>query len=109
MGGPAHFFVFICCVIAGAVVYLGLHNRKDREMKHFWFLRMGGDCLDDALIFKTKTAAINKFQRVAQELASYDQDLEASLHLALNRNTLNEYPEYVLMLGPRGGVQVQAC
>jgi len=78
-------------------------------MKNFWFLRMGDDCLEDALMFRTKTAAVHKFQRVAQELACYDQHLEASLHLALNRNTLNEYPEHVLVLGPRGGVQVQAC
>ena len=79
------------------------------KVKDYWFLRMGADCLEDALRFNTKTAAVCEFQQAAEELALYGQQLEASLHSAPGRDTLNEYPEFVLALGPRGGVQVQPC
>lgn len=77
--------------------------------KQYWFLRIGSDCLDDALCYQTKQAAVNKYQRVAQELARYEQRIEASLHRASRRETLDEYPDFVLSLGVRGGVRVEAC
>ena len=77
------------------------------KVKDYWFLRLGSDYLDDALLFRTKTAALHKYQRVAQELERYGQALDASLHRAPSRAALNEYPEYVLALGPRGGVSVE--
>ena len=77
--------------------------------KQYWFLRIGSDYLDDALCYQTKQAAVNKYQRVAQELAQYEQDIEASLHRASRRETLDEYPDFVLSLGPRGGVRIEGC
>ena len=79
------------------------------KVKEYWFLRLGSDYLEDSLCFQTRTAAEHKFQRVAQELERYGQELEASLHRAPNRATLNEYPDYVLALGPRGGVKAESC
>ena len=79
------------------------------KVKDYWFLRMGADCLEDALRFNTKTAAVCEFKQVAEELALYGQQIEASLHAARGRDTLNEYPDFVLVLGPRGGVQVESC
>lgn len=77
--------------------------------KQYWFLRIGSDCLENSLCYQTKQAAVNKYQRVAQELARYEQTIEASLHRASRRETLNEYPDFVLSLGVRGGVRVEAC
>ncbi len=77
--------------------------------KQYWFLRIGDDYLDDALCYQTKQAAINKYQRVAQELARYEQNIEAALHRASRRDALDEYPDFVLSLGVRGGVRVEAC
>ena len=77
--------------------------------KSYWFLRIGDDSLEDALCFQTKLAAVHKYQRVAQELARYGEEIEASLHRAANRGALEEYPDCVLSLGARGGVKVEAC
>jgi hypothetical protein len=77
------------------------------KVKEYWFLRLGADSVEEALLFRTRIAAIHKYQRVAQELERYGQELSASLHRAPDRNTLNEYPDYVLALGPRGGVSVE--
>jgi hypothetical protein len=77
------------------------------KVKEYWFLRLGADSAEEALLFRTRIAAIHKYQRVAQELERYGQELGASLHRAPNRYTLNEYPDYVLALGPRGGVSVE--
>ena len=73
------------------------------KVKEYWFLRLGSDYLEDALLFQTKTAALHKYQRVAQELERYGQELGASLHRAPGRDAL----DYVLALGPRGGVNVE--
>lgn len=77
--------------------------------KHYWFLRIGDDSLDDSLCYQTKQAAVDEYQRVAQELARYEQRIEASLHRAIRRNAIDEYPDFVLSLGVRGGVRVEAC
>ena len=77
--------------------------------KSYWFLRIGDDYLDDALCYQTKLAAVHKYQRVAQELARYGQVIGASLHRATNRNALEEYPDFILSLGARGGVRIEPC
>jgi len=76
--------------------------------KMYWFLRVGDDSLDEAKRYSTKATAVWKYQQVAQELARYGQEISASLHQACTRDLINEYPDYVLALGPRGGVQVQS-
>lgn len=44
------------------------------------------------------------FTYTARELARYGQSIEASIHIADNRDELDEYPDYVLSLGSRGGL-----
>ena len=75
--------------------------------KKYWFLRIGDDYLDDAKRYSTRATAVWRFQQVAQELASYGQEIQASLHAAPSREALAEYPDFVLALGPRGGIQLQ--
>ena len=75
--------------------------------KKYWFLRIGDDSLDEAKKYSTKETAVWKYKQVAQELAQYGQEISASVHQACTRNLIDEYPDYVLALGPRGGVQVQ--
>lgn len=72
-----------------------------------FFLRLGADALEDAVPFRTRAGALRGFQRVAEELAEYGQELEASVHVAPDRESVDEYPDYVLALGPRGGVRVE--
>lgn len=70
------------------------------------FLRMGSDYLEDAEPYKNKKAAIEAYREVAQDLANYGQDCEGSIHFAQSKDDLHEYPDFVLSLGPRGGVRV---
>lgn len=73
------------------------------------FLRIDNDSLDDARPFNTLRGAKFRFRTVASELAQYGQDCVATVHYARRRSELQEYPDYVLELGPRGGVIVSRC
>ena len=74
-----------------------------------YFLRYQDDYLEEAEPYRTKTEAINAFQATAEELARYDQRIEATIHIADSMDDLQEYPDFVLTLGPRGGVRVTAA
>lgn len=71
------------------------------------YLRIGSDYLEQATAYRNKRAAVEAFAETARELARYDQRIEASLHYANNRDELAEYPDFVLSLGPRGGVKIE--
>ena len=71
------------------------------------YLRIGDDDLDQARAYRTRAAAIDAFAEVARELDRFGQEIEASIHLAPCRDQINEYPDFVLSLGPRGGVRVE--
>lgn len=71
------------------------------------YLRIGSDYLEDAKRYSSKKAAIAAFHRVASELWRYEQRIDASLHYARTQDELQEYPDFVLSLGPRGGVKVE--
>lgn len=73
------------------------------------FLRMGSDYLDDAKRYLSKRDAIDAFESTARELWRYGQRIEASLHYAKNKDELQEYPDFVLSLGPKGGLRVEAA
>lgn len=73
------------------------------------FLRIDNDSLDDAVPFNTLRGAKARFRVVASELARYGQSCVATVHFARRRSELNEYPDYMLTLGPRGGVQTETC
>ena len=68
------------------------------------YLRIGNDYLEDAIPCATIKDAVLVYQDTAQELARYDQRIEASIHIAPTLEEVGEYPDYVLSLGPRGGV-----
>lgn len=76
-------------------------------MKKFYFLRMGSDYLSDAVAYRSLEACKNVFRVTADELAQYGQEIEATVHIAENRDALDEYPDYVLSLGPRGGLRCE--
>lgn len=71
------------------------------------YLRMGDDALDRAERYRTKRDAVAAFEEAARELDRYGQKIEASIHCAINRNDVDEYPDFVLSLGPRGGVRCE--
>ena len=68
------------------------------------YLRIGDDTIFDAKRYHSKAIAIQRFQVVAFELDRIGQKIEGSLHYARNKDELHEYPDFVLKLGPRGGV-----
>lgn len=74
-----------------------------------YFLRIGDDYLEQATAFRTKSAALDYYRAVAEDLQRFDQRIEASVHVAPDRDQVVEYPDWVLSLGPRGGLQVQAA
>lgn len=74
--------------------------------KNLYFLRFDNDYLEDAKPFRTKQGAIACYRETAQELYGYGQTCTATVHIAPSRSETVEYPDFVLELGPRGGVQV---
>lgn len=75
-------------------------------MKDRFYLRMGSDTLEESQGFLTRAAAVREFRIVATELWNFGQRLEASIHKAPDREHLAEYPDWVLSIGPRGGMVV---
>lgn len=69
------------------------------------YLRMGNDPLEEAILFPSIAEACDEFLDTARELARYGQRIEASIHIADNFYEVAEYPDYVLALGPRGGLK----
>lgn len=76
-------------------------------MKNRFFLRLGDDGLESVLSFRTRRGAVDNYRAVAQELWGYGQRLEATIHAAPDLESVAEYPDWVLSLGPRGGVQLE--
>jgi hypothetical protein len=72
-----------------------------------YYLRMGNDYLNEAARHATLRDAVAAFREVANELGRYDQRIEASIHIAAKRSECDEYPDYVLSVGPRGGVRCE--
>lgn len=70
------------------------------------YLRIDNDTLEEAKRYPSMRAAIDAYAETARELDQYGQRCEASLHFARNREELQEYPDRVLSLGPRGGIRV---
>lgn len=66
-----------------------------------------GDDMDRAERCSTVREAILIYREVADELGRYDQRIHASLHKALKRSEIDEYPDYVLSVGPRGGIRCE--
>lgn len=69
------------------------------------FLSYSTDYLDDAVYFSSVVQAVEDFRLCAEDLARFEQKIEATIHIAPTREEVVEYPDYVLSLGPRGGVK----
>jgi len=76
-------------------------------MKNLYFLRIDNDALEDARAYQTLAGAKRAFRIVASELWRYGQTCSASVHIAPRLSNAVEYPDYVLTLGERGGLQVE--
>jgi hypothetical protein len=76
-------------------------------MKQNYFLRIGSDSLEQAIKCHSLRDAKDHFAEVARELDRYGQEIDASVHISDKRSTISEYPDYVLSLGPRGGIRVE--
>jgi hypothetical protein len=72
-----------------------------------YYLRMGNDYLTGAERHTTLRDAVTAFREVAHELWGYGQRIDASVHIAAKRSECDEYPDYVLSVGPRGGVRCE--
>jgi hypothetical protein len=59
--------------------------------------------------YHTKQECLASFRRTAEDLDRFGQAIEASVHVAPKRAEIAEYPDYVLSLGPRGGLKVERC
>ncbi len=68
------------------------------------YLRIGSDYLDDAVRYPTLGAAKDAYRDCAYQLDRYGQSIEASIHIASSGSELQEYPDFTLALGPRGGL-----
>ena len=83
--------------------------KTPKPLPDLYWVCLGTDHISDPHIraFETKAGAIFHYRCVAEELAQYGQSIEATIHMAQHRDELVEYPDYVLSLGPRGGVRVE--
>ena len=71
-------------------------------------LRFASDRLDEAEPYASKTSAVAAYRRVVDECINYGSTPpEASLHYANSNEELREYPDFVLSMGPRGGVKIE--
>lgn len=57
--------------------------------------------------FDSLKEAKAQFLHDAEELARYGQVYEATAHLATSVEQIQEYPDYTLSLGPRGGLKCE--
>ena len=76
-------------------------------MKNYWYLRIGNDELEEAQRFVNKRDAVSAYRMVAKELAFYGQSIDATLHIAPNRDAVVEYPDFVLSLNENGRVVIE--
>lgn len=68
------------------------------------YLREGSDYLEDATRFNSIADAKDSFLSTAKDLDRFGQTHEATIHIAKSKYEVAEYPDYVLSLGPRGGL-----
>jgi hypothetical protein len=71
------------------------------------YLRLGADNLVVAQSYQSKAEAIKAYAKTARDLARFGQCIEASLHYAKNTDELNEYPDFILSIGPCDGIRCE--
>ena len=75
------------------------------------YIRFDNQYLEDAELCDSIAEAKRYFADTARDLGRYGQEVTASLHLYDRRVTdgkhCQEYPDFILSVGPRGGVRVE--
>jgi hypothetical protein len=71
------------------------------------YLRIGNDSIGAVTRCESIRAACEEFRGIAEGLARFGQEIDASVHIAPTRDEVAEYPDLVLSLGPRGGLRVE--
>ena len=74
------------------------------------FLRIGAEYLEDAERYSSVARAVKVYRRYAHECMRYgNTPADATIHIAETRDELHEYPDWMLSVGPRGGVRKEHC
>lgn len=68
------------------------------------YLRVGNDPLEDATRHETIADAKADFKAIADDLGRFGQTINATLHIAPDFDSVVEDPDYLLEIGPRGGL-----
>lgn len=74
------------------------------------FCYFATDDLALAVRFCSRAAAVDNYRALLADHLRYGEPHnapQASLHFAATRAEINEYPDYVLSCGPRGGVRIE--
>lgn len=79
--------------------------------KAIYWLRIGTDYLDDAVGYESKRAAIAAYREVVDEFSRFgNMPPDASVHITFSpADDPDEYPDFVLSQGPRGGVRIEGA
>ena len=72
-----------------------------------YYLCIGVDTLDEACRYATKKDALSTFRDVAEGQARFGRDVQGTIHMADRRSEVVEDPDWVLSLGPRGGLRCE--
>lgn len=70
-----------------------------------YVMRYADSPREEVTRFETIDAATAAFIKRAGDLARFGQSVEASLHFLRYNGAWEEYPDYLLSIGPRGGVK----
>lgn len=69
-------------------------------------------CLNDGRVeyvgYPSLSAAKRAYTLVAEDLGRFGQVIEATIHLANTESEVAEYPDFVLSIGPRGGLKIES-
>lgn len=71
------------------------------------YLRVDTDPLECAQRYASKAAATRAYAECAHNLNRFGQRVGATLHYGDSLDELYEYPDFVLSLGPRGGIRCE--
>lgn len=74
------------------------------------FLRIGQEHLADVKPFFSKAAAIADYQEYLDQCSKFGNTPEqASVHISNDYENVQDYPDFILERGPRGGLRVHAA
>lgn len=77
------------------------------KKRPLYYLIFDGDSIDRVTGYPNKASAIYAFAKAARQLRGFGQELGAALHIAECRANVVEYPDFVLSIGPRGGIRCE--